>query len=245
MAQLLGDPAERIAVVPLGINMDGYAPPPPPADARDGVFRVGYFARIAPEKGPARARRGVSDLPPPDRGMRSRYRLEAARVISRARTSRISTEVKRRLAKAGLGGRVHVSRRGRSRRQARVPAHRSTCSRCRRPTTSRRACSCSRRWRAACRWCSRGAARSPRSSRRPAAACSSRPDDPAALADGLYALWSDRARARALGRRGFNGVRAHYSVERSADRLLDVYESMKPGGSARTRATSRELPIEV
>ena len=46
------------------------------------------------------------------------------------------------------------------------------------------------------------------------------PNDPAALADGLFALWQDREKADALGARGFQGVRAHYSVQ------LDVYESM-------------------
>jgi glycosyltransferase involved in cell wall biosynthesis len=52
------------------------------------------------------------------------------------------------------------------------------------------------------------------------------PNDPAALADGLYALWTDRARADALGARGFRGVRTHYSIERSTDRQMDVYESL-------------------
>ena len=52
------------------------------------------------------------------------------------------------------------------------------------------------------------------------------PNGPAALADGLYELWTDRAKADALGARGFQGVRAHYSVERSTDRLMDVYESL-------------------
>jgi colanic acid biosynthesis glycosyl transferase WcaI len=52
------------------------------------------------------------------------------------------------------------------------------------------------------------------------------PDDPAALADGLHALWRDRAVTKRLGRQGFAGVREHYSVQRSADRLLDVYEAL-------------------
>ncbi len=52
------------------------------------------------------------------------------------------------------------------------------------------------------------------------------PDDPAALADGLYDLWQDRAKAEALGERGFHGVREHYSIASSADRLLEVYESL-------------------
>ena len=48
----------------------------------------------------------------------------------------------------------------------------------------------------------------------------------AALADGLYELWKDRARADALGARGFDGVRAHYMIAHAADRQLQVYESL-------------------
>ena len=47
MTDLLEIQPHRVAVVPLGINMTGYAT----AAQRDDVFRVGYFARVAPEKG--------------------------------------------------------------------------------------------------------------------------------------------------------------------------------------------------
>jgi glycosyltransferase involved in cell wall biosynthesis len=49
------------------------------------------------------------------------------------------------------------------------------------------------------------------------------PDDPAALADGLYSMWSEPATRQALGERAFAGVRTHYTIARSADCLLDVY----------------------
>jgi len=58
------------------------------------------------------------------------------------------------------------------------------------------------------------------------------PDDPQALADALFKLWNDRALARSLGERGAKGVRLHYSIQTSTDRLLEVYASM----------TGREAP---
>ena len=51
-------------------------------------------------------------------------------------------------------------------------------------------------------------------------------DDPDALADGLYALWQDRSLGEQLGASGVHGVRGHYDVARSADRLLGVYQQL-------------------
>ncbi|HET9266559.1 MAG TPA: glycosyltransferase family 4 protein, partial [Vicinamibacterales bacterium] len=48
MPGYLGIPREKMRVVPLGINMEGYGPRPA---RRDPPFTVGYLARIAPEKG--------------------------------------------------------------------------------------------------------------------------------------------------------------------------------------------------
>jgi glycosyltransferase involved in cell wall biosynthesis len=59
------------------------------------------------------------------------------------------------------------------------------------------------------------------------------PDSAEALADGLFTLWRDRDLAARLGVQGFEGVRKHYSIERSTDRLLEVYADViaPPGGS--------------
>lgn len=48
MSKRLGIPESKMEVVPLGINLDGYSPR---ASARTEPFTIGFFARIAPEKG--------------------------------------------------------------------------------------------------------------------------------------------------------------------------------------------------
>ena len=65
------------------------------------------------------------------------------------------------------------------------------------------------------------------------------PDDADALADGLYALWRDRSLAESLGQRGFDGVRAHYDIVGSADRMLAVYQSLVDQGGSRARPPER------
>jgi hypothetical protein len=46
-----------------------------------------------------------------------------------------------------------------------------------------------------------------------------------ALAEGLHKLWSDRALSATLADRAFEGVRAHYAIEQSAVRQVEVYEA--------------------
>jgi glycosyltransferase involved in cell wall biosynthesis len=48
MPGYLGIPQEKMRLVPLGINLDGYSPRPA---KRSDPFTIGYFARVAPEKG--------------------------------------------------------------------------------------------------------------------------------------------------------------------------------------------------
>ena len=52
------------------------------------------------------------------------------------------------------------------------------------------------------------------------------PDDPQRLAEALFDVWQDRATRRALADRAFHGVRAHYTVAHSANRLIDVYRDV-------------------
>src|SRR5436305_286677 len=70
MSRRLGIPRDRIAVVPLGVNLKGFERRQPSAD---GVFRVGYLARIAPEK-------GLQFLADAYREFRQRTRGRAARL---------------------------------------------------------------------------------------------------------------------------------------------------------------------
>jgi glycosyltransferase involved in cell wall biosynthesis len=49
------------------------------------------------------------------------------------------------------------------------------------------------------------------------------PDNLESLAEGIYSLWHDQARAEQLGRAGAEGVRRHYSVQQMAERAVQVY----------------------
>lgn len=46
------------------------------------------------------------------------------------------------------------------------------------------------------------------------------------VADALYDLWQDPARAAELGRRGAEGVRQHYTVTHMAHGVLDIYQDV-------------------
>jgi glycosyltransferase involved in cell wall biosynthesis len=230
MSRLLGIRADRMSVVPLGINLDGYERR---RDDRDDVFRVGYFARISPEKGlhvlaeayPLFRRRAAAPA-----------RLEAAGYLSRAHESYLA-DVKRGLEKAGLADeftyRGAVDRAGklaflRGLNVLSVPTPydepkgvfllEAMASGV--PVVQPR----------------RGAFTE--IVEKTGGGVLVAPDNPDALADGLYTLWKDRELARTLGERGANGVRAHYSIQRSAAALLEVYESLieRPTRVATARA---------
>ena len=230
MARLLGIGEERIDVVPLGINLAGYER----RQASTGEFTVGYFARVAPEKGLhllaeayPRFRRRTSG---------ARVRLAAAGYLSRAHHEYLDG-IKRRLDQAGVGGEFTyhgaVDRDGklaflRTLDVMSVPAPydepkgvfvlEAMASGV--PVVQPR----------------RGAF--PEMIEKTGGGVLVPPDDPDALADGLYSLWQQPELARALGGRGFDGVREHYSVQRSADKQLEVYERLVAGAADGLRSSA-------
>ena len=96
MAGLLRIPAGRMDVVPLGINMSGYERR---RTSSDDVFRVGYFARIAPEKGLHLLAEAYKRFR--DRTAGAPVRLEAAGYLSRAQEPYLE-EIRGDLEQAGL-----------------------------------------------------------------------------------------------------------------------------------------------
>jgi glycosyltransferase involved in cell wall biosynthesis len=220
MSRLLGIPADRMAVVPLGINLSGYERHS--SAQSDDVFRIGYFARIAPEKGLQALAEAYVLFRKRTAGVR--VQLDAAGYLSRADEPYLE-RVRETLNRAGLAGefryRGAVDRNGKlaflaSLDLLSVPATydepkgvfllEAMASGV--PVVQPR----------------RGAFTE--IVEKTGGGLLVAPDDSEALADGLYRLWQDPELKKSLGERGFDGVRAHYSIARSTDRMLAVYESI-------------------
>jgi len=226
MSRYLDVPPGRTSVVPLGINLEGYPATRGSKHAthdRDHPFTVGYFARVAPEKGMhvladayVRLRRRTSERA---------IRFEAAGYLPRDGHPYLDS-VRRTLASAGLGHEFtyhgEVDRAGklaflRGLDVLSVPATYDE----------------------------------PKGMFVLEAMASGVPvvqprrgsftemvertgggllvdADADAIADGLYRMTTTPGLRAELADRAFAGVRACYTIEHSADRLLDVYRSLTP-----------------
>jgi glycosyltransferase involved in cell wall biosynthesis len=218
MSDMIGIPRERISVVPLGINLSGYQPKP----RHQEPFRVGYFARVAPEK-------GLHVLAEAYKLLRARtpgvaMRLEVAGYIAPAQASYLDG-IKRDLAQAGLAGEFMYH--GAVDRDGKL-AFLQTLDVLSVPATYDEP-------KGVFLLEAMGEGVPVVQPRRGAfteivektgGGLLVPPDDTPALASALQKLYDDRSLADRLGRQGFDGVREHYSIERSTDRLLAVYESL-------------------
>ena len=217
MSKYLTIEPDKIDVVPLGINLDGFAQR---IASPDRPFTVGYLARIAPEKGlhalcdayvRFRQRPGVAHA-----------QLEVAGYMASDRQGYLR-EAERRLEAAGLGGEFHY--RGLLDREQKIAFLRNLdvfsvptvyvepkglflleAMACGVPVIQP----------------NHGAF--PEMIAKTSGGVLVEPDNADRLADAIYNLWNDPARRAELGANGFDGVRRHYSIGRSADRMLEVYE---------------------
>jgi glycosyltransferase involved in cell wall biosynthesis len=226
MAEHLRIPASKMSVVPLGINLEDYEGDEGAAATRrtdEDVFTVGYFARIAPEKGlhvlceaykNFRARLGVA-----------RARLEVAGYLAPEHEPYLR-DIERRMKDWGLDAEFNY--RGAPGRAEKIAFLRGLhvfsmpatydepkgislleAMACGVPVVQPRRGACTE------------------IVERTGGGLLVAPDDAQALAAGIYELWQAPARAAKLGRAGASGVRRHYSVARMAERALEVYEEVK------------------
>jgi glycosyltransferase involved in cell wall biosynthesis len=217
MAGMLAIPPERISVVPLGINMDGYTRGEPRGA---GVpFRIGYFARISPEK-------GLDVLAQAYCALRQKFpstpmRLEAAGYMAPAQAGYLR-DVQRRLEAAGLGGEFAyhgpVDRDGkvaflRSLDVLSVPA----------PYEEPKGTFLLEAMAAGVPVVQPRRGAFPEIVEKTGGGVIVPSDDIMALAQGLWELSQDGDRLARIGRQAYDGVREHYSIQRSVDRLLAVY----------------------
>jgi len=219
MAEYLRVPRAKIHVVPLGINFKDY---PQTREAGDGPFTIGFFTRVAPEK-------GLHILAEAYRRLRARpdfgpARLEAAGYLAPEHQEYLRG-VERQMRDWGLGDEFRYH--GELDREAKlrflsgldvmsVPATHNESKgisvleamACGVPVVEPR----------------RGSF--PEFVERAGGGLLVEPEDPEALAAGILELRQDPELARRLGLRGHEGVRRHYSVARMAEAALETYQAV-------------------
>ncbi len=223
MAGYLGIPREKIHVVPLGINLKDYEPivtPRPPRE--NGRFTVGYFARVAPEKGlrvlaqAYRLLRKREDFPP--------ARLEVAGYLAPEHRSYL-TEIEREMRDLGLSGEFHYH--GALEREAKLRFFQNIDV-LSIPTTYAEAKGLPvlEAMASGVPVVQPNRGSFPEIIGRTGGGLLCEPNDAVALADAIHSLWKNPEHASDLAKRGAAGVRAHYTVARMADRALEVYASL-------------------
>jgi glycosyltransferase involved in cell wall biosynthesis len=206
-------------VIPIGINTEGYTPRGP---RTGGPFTVGYFARIAPEK-------GLHVLCEAYVHLRARPGLGAARLVTAGylppEHQAYLDNARATLGAAGLADEFEY--RGEVNRTEKIRFFQGVdvlsvptvyhepkglflleAMASGVPVVQPR----------------RGAF--PEIVQKTGGGMIVEPDDPVALADALETLWKDPARAASLGRAGVAGVRAHYDVGRMADAAQAAYANV-------------------
>jgi glycosyltransferase involved in cell wall biosynthesis len=239
MPGYLGIPSEKMRVVPIGINLEGFEGAAGTHASgvqlgthcsgvqlnetkKNGAFTVGFLGRIAPEKGLhllaeayklLRCEMGMSDA-----------RFEAAGWMATDCKSYLS-DIQKGFADCGLGAEFHY--RGVLDRPQKIEFLR-TLNVMSVPATYDEPKGVSLLEAMACGvplvQPRRGAFTE--IVEKTSGGLLVEPDDAHSLAQGLLNIYHDQRLADELGTNGARGVREHYSAERMADRALEAYESV-------------------
>jgi glycosyltransferase involved in cell wall biosynthesis len=219
MSGYLGIPEKKIEVVELGINLNGYEWS---EHSSDGLFSVGFFARVAPEKGLHLLCEAYRRLR--ERGELREAKLEVAGYLAPEHKPYLQG-IEKQMKEWGLGAEFHY--RGVLDRQQKIEFLKGLdvlsvpttydepkgmflleAMACRVPVVQPR----------------RGAF--PEMLERTGGGILVEPDDPDSLAEGILRVATDGDLALQLGRRGYEGVREHYSAGMMADRAVKVYQRL-------------------
>jgi glycosyltransferase involved in cell wall biosynthesis len=220
MPGYLGIPEDKMRVVPLGINLEGYEARP---RIRKSPFTIGYFARVAPEKG-LHVLAETYRLLRRERASFPEARLEVAGYLG-AEHQDYLRGIEKQMKDWGLSDEFHY--RGVLDRQQKIEFLQSLdvlsvpatydepkgiflleAMACGVPVVQPR----------------RGAFTEVIQKTRGGLLVE--PDDTGSLADGILEICQNPSLAEELGTNGFRGVREHYSVARMAERALEVYGSL-------------------
>jgi glycosyltransferase involved in cell wall biosynthesis len=219
MSGYLGIPREKIHVVPLGINLQGFDLR---ESKRSGPITVGFFARIAPEKGlhvlaeAYRIMRESGELP--------EARLEAAGYMAPDAKPYLSG-IQKRLREAGLEGEFHY--RGVLDRADKIAFLRTLdVMSVPAPYDEPKGVSLLEAMA-----CGVPLVQPRRGSfteivENTGGGLLVQPDDPQSLAEGILMIVKDKRLAEELSANGFRGVREQYTAVNMADRVLEAYESV-------------------
>src|SRR5262245_18728993 len=219
MPGYLGIPAEKMQVVPIGINLQGFETAAPAA--KDG-FTVGFLGRVAPEKGLHLVAEAYKLFRAQSNGKKAR--LEAAGWMA-PECQPYLDEIKQRLAEWGLASEFHY--RGVLDRDQKIEFLRQLdvmsvpatydepkgvslleAMACGVPLVEPR----------------RGAFTE--LVEKTSGGWLVEPDNAQSLANGLLEIFQNRPLAEQVSREGARGVRQHYSAAHMADRALQAYESV-------------------
>ena len=224
MAGYLKIPREKIHVVPLGINLRDYdAQPPARHPHQDGPFTIGYFARIAPEKGLHLLAEAYCRLR--EREGFPAARLEAAGYLAPEHHGYLH-EIEGRMMRAGLADEFHY--RGALDREAKIRFFRELDV-LSMPTTYAEPKGLPVLEAMASgvpvvqpRWGS-----FPEIIERTDGGLLFEPNNSLDLAEAIYELWKNPEMAMDIGRQGRQGVHQHYQVSQMASRALEVYAGFR------------------